>query len=54
MLGDYFLIGDQDEFLKNFLKIPFEKERFSMILDKVEIHKYIYNLSKEDFLQILF
>lgn len=54
MLGDYFLIGDQDEFLKNFLKIPFEKERFSMILDKVEIHKYIYNVSKEDFLQILF
>ncbi|MDD3128790.1 MAG: lipoate--protein ligase [Candidatus Izemoplasmatales bacterium] len=54
MLGDYFLIGDQDEFLQKFKGIEFEKEDFELVLSSVDIHKYIYNLTAEDFLQILF
>jgi len=54
MLGDYFLIGDQDEFLQKFKGIEFEKEGFELVLSSVDIHKYIYNLTAEDFLQILF
>ncbi len=54
MLGDYFLIGDQDEFLNNFKNINYEKDEFIKVLNRIDINKYIYNLSSEDFLQILF
>lgn len=54
MLGDYFLIGDEDEFLNNFKNIPFTKNAFSEVLDQIKINDYIYNISNEDFLQILF
>jgi len=54
MLGDYFLIGDQDDFLNNFKNIRFERAEFAKVLDRIDINKYIYNLSSEDFLQILF
>jgi len=54
MLGDYFLIGDEDEFLLNFKNIPFTKESFKTVLDNIKINDFIYNISNEDFLQILF
>lgn len=54
MLGDYFLIEDADEFLALFRNAEFTKEAFSDILDHHDIHEYIYNLQKEEFLQILF
>ena len=54
MLGDYFLIGDEDEFLKNFKNVAYTKEEFSKVLNVININNYVYNLSKEDFLQILF
>jgi lipoyltransferase/lipoate-protein ligase len=54
MLGDYFLIGDQDDFLNNFKNIKYEKDEFIKVLDRIDINNYIYNLSSEDFLQILF
>ncbi|MDY0023523.1 MAG: lipoate--protein ligase [Candidatus Izemoplasmatales bacterium] len=54
MLGDYFLIGDEDEFLNNFRNKEFNEEEFSKVLTKVNINDFIYNLSKEEFLQILF
>ena len=54
MLGDYFLIGDQDDFLNNFKNIKYEKAEFIKVLDRIDINNYIYNLSSEDFLQILF
>jgi len=54
MLGDYFLIEDADVFLALFKNIAFEKERFSEVLDAIDISEYIYNLKKEEFLSILF
>ncbi len=54
MLGDYFLIEDADEFLDLFKHIEFTKAAFSKVLDQHRIEDYIYNLSREDFLNILF
>ncbi|MDT8336448.1 MAG: lipoate--protein ligase [Candidatus Izemoplasmatales bacterium] len=54
MLGDYFLIGDEDEFLNNFKNIAFTKADFAQVLKDVNINDYIYNLTAEEFLQILF
>jgi lipoyltransferase/lipoate-protein ligase len=54
MLGDYFLIEDADEFLGLFKNIEFTEEAFKNVLDKQEISEYIYNLKKEEFLEILF
>ncbi|MDD3712001.1 MAG: lipoate--protein ligase [Candidatus Izemoplasmatales bacterium] len=54
MLGDYFLIGDQDEFLNNFKNIEFSRPAFLEVLKRINLNQYIYNLTEEDFLQILF
>lgn len=54
MLGDYFLIGDEDEFLENFKNLDFSKAEFSKVLNRVNITDYIYNITNEEFLQILF
>ncbi|HPE00084.1 MAG TPA: lipoate--protein ligase [Bacillota bacterium] len=54
MLGDYFLVGDEDEFLLNFKNKEFTKEAFLKVLETIDINNYIYNLSAADFLQILF
>lgn len=54
MLGDYFLIGDEDEFLKKFKNAPFTRESFQKILENNNIKDYIYNLTKNEFLNILF
>jgi lipoyltransferase/lipoate-protein ligase len=54
MLGDYFLIGDEDEFLQFFRNKSFTKDEFKQVLETVNINDYIYNLTAEEFLQILF
>lgn len=54
MLGDYFLIGDQDEFLNNFRNIEFSRPAFLEVLRRINLNQYIYNLTDEDFLEILF
>ena len=54
MLGDFFLVKDEDDFLDLFKGVSFEKDAFSSILDKINIEDYIYNLKKEDFINILF
>jgi len=54
MLGDYFLIEDITEFLELFINKEFTLEAFSKILEKNDIHDYVYNLDKKQFLNILF
>jgi lipoyltransferase/lipoate-protein ligase len=54
MLGDYFLIEDISEFLELFKNQEFTKNNFSDILEQNEISEYVYNLTKEQFLNILF
>ncbi|MCK5731817.1 MAG: lipoyltransferase, partial [Tenericutes bacterium] len=54
MLGDFFLIEDEDEFLNLFKNIEFTKTAFSKVLNSLKIEDYIYNLKKEEFIKILF
>ncbi|HOO44058.1 MAG TPA: lipoate protein ligase C-terminal domain-containing protein, partial [Bacillota bacterium] len=54
MLGDYFLIEDEDEFLNLFKQIEFSRNAFDKVLEKHPISDYIYNLQKDEFLDILF
>ncbi len=54
MLGDYFLIGDEDVFLNNFKNVEFTRPAFEAVLEKIDIKDYIYNLSEEEFLNVLF
>ena len=54
MLGDYFLIEDEDEFLNLFKKVEFTETAFNTVLKNLKIDDYIYNLTKEEFMKILF
>ncbi|MCP9612302.1 lipoate--protein ligase [Coprobacter tertius] len=52
--GDYFLIGEMGELLNSFVGIPFRREEVEKVLDKINLHDYILNLSREKFLAIIF
>jgi len=54
MLGDYFLIEDADEFLGMFKNLKFTRNDFEKVLNEHNIEDYIYNLKKQEFLDILF
>jgi len=54
ILGDYFLIEDIDILLEEFKNIPFTKSAIEAILSKVSVGDYIYNLTKDELLEILF
>jgi lipoyltransferase/lipoate-protein ligase len=54
MLGDYFLIEDVSVFLDLFKEKNYSRESFNAILEKHEIKDYIYDLTKNQFLDILF
>ena len=54
MLGDYFLIEDVSEFLALFTNQEFTRASFNKVLEQHLIKDYIYNLTKEQFLDILF
>ncbi|MDP3130400.1 MAG: lipoate--protein ligase [Bacillota bacterium] len=54
LLGDYFLIGDQDEFLALFRGLPFTREAFVDALSAVDLGDYVMKLNTVDFCEILF
>ncbi len=54
MLGDYFLIGDEDVFLNNFKNVDFNRDSFAKVLEKTNINDFIYNITADEFLNILF
>jgi lipoyltransferase/lipoate-protein ligase len=54
LLGDYFLIGDQDELLALFRDLPFTREAFAEALSAVDPGDYVMKLDASDFLEILF
>ena len=54
LLGDYFLIGDQDEFLALFRGLPFTREAFLDALSAVDLGDYVMKLNTVDFCEILF
>lgn len=54
ILGDYFLISDVESFIKKFIKKPFTLEAFREVLSTTNPSDYIYNLDRDDFLELLF
>ena len=54
MLGDYFLLSDQDELLRHFINVEFSKIAFEEVLSKLRLEDYVMSLVKEDFIKILF
>jgi lipoyltransferase/lipoate-protein ligase len=54
MLGDYFLIGEQDSLLQKLAHVPFTKEAFQAALSGIDLSQIILHLDLDDFLKIIF
>ena len=54
LMGDYFPIGEMDEFLNKFREIPFSRPTIERLLDEIPIENYIRRLDRKDFVAILF
>ena len=54
LVGDYFLVGEIDEFLNKFQNVPFTPQSVNRILDDNPIENYIRQLSRKSFIDILF
>lgn len=54
LMGDYFPIGEIDEFLDRFREVPFTREAFDRVLDDTPIERYIHRLDRAAFTHILF
>ena len=54
LVGDYFLVGEIDEFLNKFQNVPFTPQSVNRILDDNPIENYIRQLSIKSFIDILF
>ena len=54
LVGDYFLVGEIDEFLNKFQNDPFTPQSVNRILDDNPIENNIRQLSRKSFIDILF
>ncbi|MDD3957948.1 MAG: lipoate--protein ligase [Candidatus Izemoplasmatales bacterium] len=54
MLGDYFLIGDPDVFLNKLKGVRFSRLAFQEALEGMDLSEHVFNLSLNDFLEIVF
>lgn len=54
ILGDYFIMKDEDELVNLFVGEFFEEDRFKVLLEGIQVSDYIYDLSNNDFLGLLF
>jgi lipoyltransferase/lipoate-protein ligase len=54
MLGDYFIVQDEDELLKRLINQPYDKLMIEETLKDIDVSDYIYDLSNEDFIGLLF
>lgn len=54
MLGDYFIVQDEDELLKRLINQPYDKLMIEETLKNIDVSDYIYDLSNEDFIGLLF
>ena len=54
LMGDYFPVGELDEFLNKFRDVPFSIPTIERVLDENPIEGYIRQLDRDHFIQILF
>lgn len=52
--GDFFLVGDTDQFLNYFKNKEFSRLVFEQVLKSFDVQDYVYNLSKNELLDLLF
>jgi lipoate-protein ligase A len=54
ILGDYFIIKDEDELVKTLINKEYDKETVKAALEDINVNDYIYELTNEDFIDLLF
>lgn len=54
ILGDYFIVQDEDELVKLLINQNYNKETIEERLKDIDVSDYIYDLSNEDFIGLLF
>ncbi|MDA3931398.1 MAG: lipoate--protein ligase [Tenericutes bacterium] len=54
ILGDYFIIKDEDELVKTLINKEYDKETVKAALEDINVNDYIYELTTEDFIDLLF
>ncbi|QWC00557.1 lipoate--protein ligase [Mycoplasmatota bacterium] len=54
ILGDYFIIKDEDELVKTLINQNYDRLSIEKVLKDINVSDYIYDLTNEDFLDILF
>jgi lipoyltransferase/lipoate-protein ligase len=54
ILGDYFIVQDEDELVKLLINQSYDKDTITELLKEVDVSDYIYDLSNEDFIGLLF
>ena len=54
ILGDYFILQDEDELVNAFINKPYTTEAVNKVLQSLDVSKYIYELSNDDFISLLF
>jgi len=54
ILGDYFILKDVDDLVKELTNKPFTEKDIQVVMDGLDVSEYIYNLTNEDFISLLF
>jgi lipoate---protein ligase len=54
MYGDFFGVGEVAEIESKLKGIKYEKSQISAVLDEIDVKHYFGNISKEDFLQLIY
>jgi lipoyltransferase/lipoate-protein ligase len=54
ILGDYFILQDEDELVNRLINQAYDYQHIESLLNDFDVSDYIYNLSNEDFLNLLF
>ncbi|MGE4572042.1 MAG: lipoate--protein ligase [Candidatus Izemoplasmatales bacterium] len=54
ILGDYFIVQDEEELINLLINKEYDLDKIKNVLDSIDVSNYIYDLSNEDFLSLLF
>ncbi|EUJ19840.1 lipoate--protein ligase [Listeria aquatica] len=54
IFGDFFGVADVTELEKKLVDVPYKKEELEAVLSDIDIQSYFGNITKEDFLELLY
>ena len=52
--GDFFGVGEVTDIEQKLIGIRYEKESINRILDKIDVHHYFGNVTKEEILALIY